>query len=95
MTKVFDKLKKNLFTYLKKIISGIQFNVKKQNKKLKHFWFINKKVSIKYYLCIYSKLIFQSTISRDHLQSKINYSKMRSLKKKTVKNFTMFLGNIN
>ena len=56
---------------------------------------MNKKVSIKYYLCIYSKLIFQSTISRDHLQSKINYSKMRSLKKKTVKNFTMFLGNIN
>ena len=40
------------------------------------------------YLCIYSKLIFWSTISRDHLQSKviyISYSKIKSIK--TVRNF--------
>ena len=40
---------------------------------------MNKEVSIK---CIYSKLIFWSTISRNHLQVKtiyLDYSKMRSL----------------
>ena len=44
---------------------------------------MNKKVSIKQYLGIYSKLIFWATISGDHLQSKIiylYYSETRSLK---------------
>ena len=42
----------------------------------------------KIHLCIYSKLIFRSIISRDHLHSKLvylSYSKMRS--SKTVKKF--------
>ena len=57
---------------------------------------MNKDVSIKYYSCIYSKLIFRSTISRDHLHSKIiylYYSKMGRLK--TVKSSVTFLGHIN
>ena len=52
----------------------------RSNKKLKHCWYMSKKVSIKYYLCI--------TISNDHLQSKIIYlyqNKVRNLK--TVKKF--------
>ena len=52
----------------KNIISGIQFNDKKYNKKLKHCWYMNRK-SIYKIVLIYSKLIFGSTISRDHLQS--------------------------
>ena len=42
-----------------------------------------KEVSIKWYLGIYSKLIFRSAISRAHIQSKIiylYYIEMRSLK---------------
>ena len=49
---------------------------------------MNKKLSVRQYLCIHSKLIFWSTISGNGLQSKIiylSYSKMRGLK--TIKIF--------
>ena len=53
---------------------------------------MNKKVFIKYYLDIYLELIFWSTISRDHLQSKIiylYYSEVRSLKSFTMCQITL------
>ena len=56
-----------------------------KKKSIVYIWI---KVSIKYYLYIYSILIFSSKISRDHLKSNIIYlycSKMGSLK--TIKNW--------
>ena len=66
-----------LFNVFENIILSIQRNHKKHNKKLENYSYINKKYLWKS-TCIFIKLIFQSTDSRDHYQSKIIYVTVKS-----------------